>query len=195
LDERPIEAQAPKVDLGKQTQQLDKKVAKCKVGVAWVNLLMMENPMTFGKYNNRLEKDVERVKLIGSFKASGIVSMREMSAIPIMIAVGRLKSGLTLVQDFSDPDMVPQLELQDVDAIMVASGQHRVSALKQYHKGLEEELTALEGRCVKISESPKALMQETIEEYEGLWVEIGMLKGQLDGMGKWGVIVYDESKW
>ena len=181
------------MDLGKQTQQLDKKVAKCKVGVAWVNLLTMKNPLTFGKYNDRLEKDSERAKLIASFKASGIVSMRDSSAIPIMIGVSRLKSGLTLAQDFGDPDAVPQLELGDVDAIVVASGQHRVSALKQHHKALQDELTALEGRRAKISEASD-LTQEMIDEHEALRGEIGQLKGQLDGIGKWGVIVYDESK-
>jgi len=174
-------------------QQLDKKVAKCKVGVAWVNLLTMKNQLMFSKYNDQMEKDSEWAKLIASFKASGIVLMRDLSAIPIMIRVSRLKSGLTLAQDFSDPDTVPQLELGDVDVIIVALGQHRVSALKQHHKALQDELMVLEGRCAKISEASE-LMQEMIDEHKVLQGETGQLKGQLDGIGKWGIIVYDESK-
>ncbi|KAG2336036.1 hypothetical protein BDR05DRAFT_1063727 [Suillus weaverae] len=151
LDERPILPQIPKTDIAKETQRLDTQVAKCKAGVAWINLLEMQDRLKFGKYNDRPPNDAEINKLIGSFKSSGIVAMKDISAIPIIIDLRRIKTGLTLATGFNEPDDVPELELVDKEDIIVASGQHRLAALCKYHQSVEDELASLEKKRAKIA--------------------------------------------
>ncbi|KAG1725502.1 uncharacterized protein EDB91DRAFT_1254766 [Suillus paluster] len=137
LDERPIRAQDGN-NLAKQMQKLDTQVAKCKAGVAWIDLLAIKN-------------EAETNKLISSFRGSGVVSMKMKAAIPIIIDTKRIKTGLELAANFDDPDDVPQLELKDKDDIVVASGQHRLSALRRYVQQLEDEYASLEKKRGKIS--------------------------------------------
>ncbi|KAG2029473.1 hypothetical protein BDR03DRAFT_1018337 [Suillus americanus] len=193
LDQRPIQAQAPQHDIGKETQRLDTLVAKCKVGVAWVNLLDIGKQMMFGEYNDRMENDAETNKLIASFKGSGIVSMKDTSAIPIILEIDRIRPGLTLAKDFIEVDEVPELELIDSKKIIVASGQHRLSALRRYKKSLQDELSALNKRWTKIANHKKPT-KDDIEAHQELRTDIGGLKGLLESIGQWGIIVYDKKK-
>ncbi|KAG1717317.1 hypothetical protein EDB19DRAFT_1923437 [Suillus lakei] len=192
LDMRPVVAQAPKIDPGKETQKLDSQVSKCKAGVAWIDILATINTLKFGTYNDRSENEAETVKLMGSFKG-GIVPMKDSSAIPIIINLKRIKPGLTLAPDFTNPEEVPQLELSDGNEIIVASGQHRLAALKRYHGGLKDELTALTKKCAKIKEL-KHPSQDRIDSYNAMRLEMSEILGQLEGIGKWGVTVYNEVK-
>ncbi|KAG0698909.1 hypothetical protein DFH29DRAFT_1081577 [Suillus ampliporus] len=96
LDTRPVQAEAPKHDIGKETQRLDTEVAKCKAGVAWIDLLEMGDRLKFGVYNDRPENDTETNKLVGSFKSSGIVPMKDTSAIPLILDIKRVKNVKTL---------------------------------------------------------------------------------------------------
>jgi hypothetical protein len=187
---RPVVAQAPKIDPGKETQKLDSQVSKCKAGVAWIDILATINTLKFGTYNDRSENKAETVKLMGSFKG-GIVPMKDSSAIPIIINLKRIKPGLTLAPDFTNPEEVPQLELSDGNEIIVASGQHRLAALKRYHGGLKDELTALTKKCAKIKEL-KHPSQDRIDSYNAMRLEMSEILGQLEGIGKWGVTVYNE---
>jgi hypothetical protein len=193
LDERPVEAKIAKDDVAKETQRLDSQVAKSKAGVAWIDLLKIRNALTFGVYNDRPENDVETNKLIASFKNAGIVSMKETSAIPIILDVKRIKKSVKLSGDFSEPDEVPELCLVDTNPIVVASGQHHLSALRKYAQSLEDELAALEKRQTKI-EGLKNLTVEHVTMHNNIREEIALTKGLLDGIGKWGVIVYDKGK-
>ncbi|KAG1718750.1 hypothetical protein EDB19DRAFT_1837634 [Suillus lakei] len=183
---------APKIDPGKETQKLDSQVSKCKAGVAWIDILVTINTLKFGTYNDRSENEAEMVKLMGSFKG-GIVPMKDSSAIPIIINLKRIKPGLTLAPDFTNPEEVPQLELSDGNEIIVASGQHRLAALKRYHGGLKDELTALTKKCAKIKEL-KHPSQDRIDSYNAMRLEMSEILGQLEGIGKWGVTVYNEGK-
>jgi len=193
LDQRPIQPQTSEQDIGKETQRLDTLVAKCKAGVAWVNLLAIAKQLQFGEYNDRLENDNETNKLIASFKGSGIVAMKDTSAIPLILDLKRIQPELTLAKDFVEVDQVPELKLIDTQKIIVASGQHRLSALRRYNKSLQDELDALEKRWKKIS-GLKNPTQEHVELHNDLRAEIGAMKGLLQGMNKWGVIVYDKGK-
>ncbi|KAG1765579.1 hypothetical protein EDD22DRAFT_951058 [Suillus occidentalis] len=55
----PIEAVPLKMDVAKETQKLDAQVVKCKIGVAWVDLLNVAKHLKFGMYNNWPENEVE----------------------------------------------------------------------------------------------------------------------------------------
>lgn len=197
IDDGPVEAKAPTHDVGKETLRLDNGVARCKAGVAWVDLLTLKNKLVFGTYNDRPENDGERQKLIASFKSAGIVSMKETSAIPMILDVKRIKNEVKLAANFDEPSDVPELLLVDTDPIIVASGQHRVSALMRYHQMLTDELSALEKKRAKIAgtsneSGKKPLTADDKKSYMDLREEIAMRKGQLEGMGKWGVIIYNE---
>jgi hypothetical protein len=193
LDERPIEAKTAKDDVAKETLRLDSQVAKCRAGVAWIDLLKIRNKLTFGVYNDRPENEVETNKLIASFKNAGIVSMKETSAIPIIVDLKRIKQSVKLSKDFSEPELVPELGLLDNNVIVVASGQHRLSALRKYAQSLEDDLAGLEKRQTKIA-TMKHLTEEHVTSYNNTREEIALTKGHLDGIGKWGVIVYDQGK-
>ncbi|KAG2122756.1 uncharacterized protein EDB93DRAFT_1259236 [Suillus bovinus] len=178
LDTRPVEAVAPKHDAGKEIKRLDTEVIKSKVGVAWINMLAMGERLKFGVYNDRPENDAETHKLILSFKRHGIVSMREMNAIPLIIEIDRVNNAETLPFDFSSPQNVPELELVDMNPIIVASGQHRLAALRQYHQTLTDEYRTLEKKRVKIKEL-KNLSEEHIRTFNEMREEMGTIKGIL----------------
>jgi hypothetical protein len=124
MDKRPVEANAPTNDPAQATQKMDMQLAKCRLGVAYIDILKIQNPLVFGKYNDRPQVEREVNKLITSFKKEGILTMREDTAIPIMLSRTRLGSDLHLALNFNDDDEVPQLQLKDKHAIVVASGQH-----------------------------------------------------------------------
>ncbi|KAG1770783.1 hypothetical protein EV702DRAFT_1049234 [Suillus placidus] len=191
MNNRPIEALAPKTDIAKETQKLDTQVAKCKVGVAWVNLLDIAKRLTFGVYNDRPENDAEVNKLIGCFEANGIVSMKDVAVIPLILKTSRLTNVDSLKKDFDEPEEVVELELKDHAAIVVASGQHRLAALKKYKQALLDEYALFEKKRGKIR-ALKQVTQEHVATYNECHEEMGRLKGLLHNIGKWGVIIYDE---
>jgi hypothetical protein len=193
MDKRLVEANAPTNDPAQATQKMDTQLAKCRLGMAYIDILKIQNSLVFGKYNDRPQVEREVNKLIASFKKEGILAMREDTAIPIMLSRKRLASDLHLALNFDDGDEVPQLQLKDAHAIVVASGQHRVAALKKYSKNVMDAIASLEKRRHKISEMKKPT-EEHIVEYNSLRNELAELKGALISMGKWGTIVYDEGK-
>ncbi|KAG2354423.1 hypothetical protein BDR07DRAFT_1494637 [Suillus spraguei] len=190
MDKRPVEANAPTNDPAQATRKMDAQLAKCRLGVAYIDILKIQNTLLFGKYNDRPEVEKEVNKLFTSFKKEGVLAMREDTAIPIILSNTRLKSGLRLALNFNEEE-VPQLQLKDTHAIVVASGQHRVAALKKYSKNVMDEIASIEKRRHKIDEMRNPT-GEHITEYNRLRMELGELQGALILMAKWGVIVYSE---
>ena len=174
-------------------QQLDKKVGKCRLGVAWVDLLELENELKFGDYNDRPESENETNKIIASFRKIGIASMKESSAIPVILERSRIAESLELARDFSDPDSVPELKLKDSNKIVVASGQHRCSALMKYWQSLEDDLDMIRKRMAKIAVL-KNLEDHHVKEHSTLRDDAAQLMGFIRDMGKWGVTIYDRGK-
>ncbi|KAG2737070.1 hypothetical protein P692DRAFT_20884034 [Suillus brevipes Sb2] len=139
MNDRPIEASIPKVDIAKETQKLDNQVAKCKVGIAWVDLLGIAGRLKFGVYNDRPENETETKRLVGCFEQYGILSMKDVSAIPLIIKTSRLKDASKLTKSFDEPEDIIELEMNDHEDIVVASGQHRLAALRLYNQTLQDE--------------------------------------------------------
>ncbi|KAG1817560.1 uncharacterized protein BJ212DRAFT_1299107 [Suillus subaureus] len=119
--------------------------------------------------------------------------MKDSSAIPIIINKSSIENNLVFAPGFDDPEAVPHLELNDYSDIIVASGQHHISAVKRYCGLIEEEMESYQTRHGKLG-NLKTLTDEAINEHNTLGDQIAECMGQLDGMGKWGVIVYDKSK-
>ncbi|KAG1735361.1 uncharacterized protein EDB91DRAFT_1083809 [Suillus paluster] len=193
LDTRPVEALAPKHDIGKKTQKLDSEIARCRVGVAWIDLLEIGERLRFRAYNDRAENEAETNKLVASFKASGIVPMKETSVIPLILDVKRIKNAKKLANDFNDPEEVPELKLNDIEKIVVASGQHRLSALRRYHQSQQDEYQTLEKKRNKIM-TLKHPSEEHVLNFNEMRTEMCGIQGVMEGMGKWGVIVYDQGE-
>ncbi|KAG2045766.1 hypothetical protein BDR06DRAFT_351950 [Suillus hirtellus] len=191
MDKRPVKANTPTNDPAQATQRMDRQLAKCRLGVAYIDILKIQDTLLFGKYNDRPQVDKEVNKLLASFKKEGILAMREDTAIPIIVSSTRLKSGFQFALNFNEEEEVPQLQLKDAHTIVVASGQHRVAALKKYSKNVMDEIASIEKRRHKINEMNKPT-EEHIAEYNRLRSELGELQGALVLMGKWGIIVYNE---
>ncbi|KAG1898927.1 uncharacterized protein F5891DRAFT_1040589 [Suillus fuscotomentosus] len=171
LDTRPLEPLVLDNDVGKMTQKLDTQVGKCKAGVAWINILALSKRLKFGTYNDRAENETETNKLVTSFR-DGIMSMKDQTAIPIIIDIARIKNADSLSKDFLDPGDVPELELVDKDPIVVASGQHRLAALVKFKQQLDDEFNV-----------------------NKVQFDMRVIMGITESVGKWGVVVYNQSEW
>ncbi|KAG1758536.1 hypothetical protein EDD22DRAFT_956775 [Suillus occidentalis] len=191
MNKRPVQAKERTTDPAQNTQRMDAALAKCRIGVAYIDILKIKNSLVFGKYNDRPQEPKEVNKLIASFKKEGILAMRDATAIPIMLSGARVKTGLSLAVNFDIPDAVLQLQLKDVDDIVVASGQHRIAALKRYFEIVTGEMMHIEQRCDDIS-ALRNLSPEHLTEFNGLRDQLDELQGIRFLMEKWGIIVYDE---
>ncbi|KAG2062779.1 hypothetical protein BDR04DRAFT_1123710, partial [Suillus decipiens] len=176
MNDGPIIAAIPKTDVAKEMQRLDNQVAKCKVGIASINLLEIAGRLKFGVYNDRPEKESETKRLVECFEKSGIVSMKEISAIPLIMKTSRLKDAGKLTKSFDEPEEIIELEMNDLNPILL---------LDEYsvHEKKREKIRAL-----------KTVMQEHIASYNECHDKMCRLKGLLYGIGQWGVIIYDEDK-
>lgn len=193
MNNRPIEPVAPKTDIAKETQRLDAQVAKCKMGIAWVDVLKIEKRLKFGVYNDRPKNEAETNKLVGCFQTNGIVSMKDVAAIPLIMKRSRVLNVDALKRNFDEPEEIVELEIGDADRIVVASGQHRVAALNKYQQALKDEYASLEKKRQKIR-SLKHVNQEHVATFNECHDEMGRVKGLLFNIGKWAVTVYDEGE-
>ncbi|KAG2108215.1 uncharacterized protein F5147DRAFT_652937 [Suillus discolor] len=74
-----------------QATQKMVQLAKCRLGVAYINILKIQKSLVFGKYNNHPQVKREVNKLITFFKKEGILVMQEDTAIPMMLSRTCLK--------------------------------------------------------------------------------------------------------
>ncbi|KAG2365905.1 hypothetical protein BDR07DRAFT_1480796 [Suillus spraguei] len=144
------------------------------------------------RWTRRSQSEAREVnKLVASFKKDGMLIMQGATGIPIMLSCARLRTGSSFVVNFDIPDAVPQLQLKDVNDIVVASGQHRVAALKKYFETVTAEIMRVKKRCDDMTEL-KNLEPDHLAEFDRLRDRLNELQETIIVMGKWGVIVYDE---
>ncbi|KAG1760401.1 hypothetical protein EDD22DRAFT_848525 [Suillus occidentalis] len=103
MNNHPIEAVPPKMDVAKKIQKLDAMVAKCKIGVAWVDLLNIAKCLKFGVYNNQPENEAKTNKLVGCFQLNRIVSMKDVAAIPLIMKWSCIMNLNSLKPNFDKP--------------------------------------------------------------------------------------------
>ncbi|KAG1882287.1 uncharacterized protein F5891DRAFT_1251064 [Suillus fuscotomentosus] len=192
LDTRPLEPLVLDNDVAKMMQKLDTQVGKCKAGVAWINILALSKRLKFGTYNDRAENETETNKLVTSFR-DGIMSMKDQTAIPIIIDIARIKNADSLSKDFLDPGDVPELELVDKDPIVVASGQHRLAALVKFKQQLDDEFNVLAKKRDKFRAMDK-ISADQMDTYNKVQFDMRVIMGITESVGKWGVVVYNQRK-
>lgn len=156
-------------------------------------MLAMKRRLKFGVYNDRPQNEAEVNKLVACFQESGIVSMKDVTAIPLIMKTSRIDNKDSLVKNFDDPDVVPELELdiEDIDTIIVASGQHRLAALEKYNYSLKEQYQKHVSKRKKV-EVLKNINQEHVATFNEAHQAMCELKGAMEDVGKWGVVIYDE---
>jgi hypothetical protein len=67
--------------------------------------------------------------------------MKELAAIPLVLKTSYLKDAKALAKNFDEPEEVQELELNDVEAIIVASGQHCLAALQNTEHHWKRHIT------------------------------------------------------
>ncbi|KAG2063371.1 hypothetical protein BDR04DRAFT_1123303 [Suillus decipiens] len=183
LDTGPVTAEAPANNISKEMQKLDTLVGKCKVGVAWMNILVYVLHLKFGTYNDRPKNDTETNKLVLVLKSKGIITMKDLTAISIIISRKQIGNIDALAHDFSEPSEVPELKITDNDIIIVALGQHRLAV---------DERGLLQKKLVKMAEL-KNVMPEHEQDNKVYHEWLSNVLGKLAELGNWGIIVYDSS--
>jgi hypothetical protein len=191
MDSREVEAKAPAIDPAKEAKRLDAAVQEARIGIGYINVLTISNELLFGRYNERPEKDSETNKMVTSFDLHGIQSLKEVNALCVIVKRSRLASGQTYEGQWMKEESLQEIQFNDRDGIVLASGQHRVAALKKMNKNTLDELSALVKRNTKLTELEDPT-EEHVEEQHDIREQIAEAKGKLKMLGKWGVILYDE---
>lgn len=122
------------------------------------------------------------------------MSMKDQTAIPIIIDITCIKNANSLLKDFLDPGDIPELELLNQDPIVVASGQHRLAALVKYKQQLDSELNVLTKKQDKFRSMEK-ITTDQMDTYNAVQLDMCIILGITESIGKWGVIVYNQSEW
>ncbi|KAG1772197.1 hypothetical protein EV702DRAFT_1201585 [Suillus placidus] len=190
VDKRPVQGMIDMDDPAARTVVLDGKLEKAIIGIGKINILDIENEIQFGRYNNRPLKISEVNKMITLFDKHGMQWMKSENAIAIVIEPARLAPGQMLEGRWNSPDMLTSIKLLDKKPIQLASGQHHVVALrKMINKYLKEEESL--DKCLWRLQDKEALTDEEVVEHEKLRKRLEKVKGHIDEMGQWGVILYD----
>ncbi|KAG2120461.1 uncharacterized protein F5147DRAFT_646966 [Suillus discolor] len=146
-------------------------------------MFALHEQLKFSMYNDRPENAAEMNKLIVSFCNVGIISMKEIAAIPLIVDIKCIKNVNSLTKDFLDPGEVTELEMLDDESIIVASGQHRLIALVKYQQSVEDELASLTKKHDKIRDMG-TLTEDHLEMYNTLQDIMGNHMELLETMGK-----------
>lgn len=85
------------------------------------------------------------------------------------------------------------IPMKDKNPIVVVSGQHHLSALKQYADSLQDKYDMLDKKQMKIINMAKPLMYHVQQhnEYQALQED---LRWVLDNIGQWDMIIYNQGK-
>lgn len=95
-DKRTGDASAEMGNPAARTIALDAKVEAAKLGIGKINVLNLENPLVFGRYNDRPLKTSEVNKMITSYEKHGMQWTKSENAIAIVIEPARLAPGQDL---------------------------------------------------------------------------------------------------
>ncbi|KAG1764064.1 hypothetical protein EV702DRAFT_1051471 [Suillus placidus] len=175
LDMRPVQAKIYGDEQAAKIQQLDAGLEKAKIGIGKINLLEIENKPIFGTYNDRPQKSTEVNKMLTSFEKNGIQSCKEVNTLAIIIEASRIRPNQQLNGSWSNVET-----LEDV------------AALKKMEETYREDEKAIEKRLVRLQDLATK-SDEDVEEHIKLRNVLSEIKGQLCGMGVWGVTLYDKA--
>lgn len=105
----------------------------------------------------------------------------------------------SVLTDITDISQAMDLKLSKkgekrVFSFSAAGGNHRTEALKQVVKNIEEKIVILKEKIEALEKSQKESYNNK-DKLNDLKNEAKKLKAKKAGLGKWTVILYNESKW
>jgi hypothetical protein len=190
LDKRPVEAKADMDDPAEKTVALDVKLESAVLGIGKINILEPGNDLKFGRYNDRPLKTSEVNKMITSFEKHGMQWMKKENAVAMVIERTQLEDDQDLNRAWGSPETLTTIRFKDRKPIHLASGQHRVAALNKMSEKYKAEKESLEKRRLR-SEDKDELDSDEVAEHKAMGEKLEKVKGHLERIGQWGVIVYD----
>ncbi|KAG2050858.1 hypothetical protein BDR06DRAFT_1010815 [Suillus hirtellus] len=191
LNTRPVQATLTKDDVALEKERRDAAVEAAKIGMGKINILTIANMLKFGTYNDRLKNNTHVNKMIASFEKNGIQWGTQTNALPIVIERSRIAPGQTLEGSWTDSTTLKDVKFTDHEPLIFASGQHRVAALKKYTKRYTDEAEEIQARLTHL-EGKGPITKEEAEEHEDARIRLGDVKGHLNRLGNWGVVLYDK---
>jgi hypothetical protein len=152
----------------------------------------------FGKYNGRALNKVEVAKLRKKLEIEGIAWYRTETMLPLLLPKREYIDESQLTKDLGLGSRMPILTLmaigrKQMTIFEMASGQHRVAALKSILDAEMEDLEAMKKELEKLSTMKKD-DDERDDAIEKLDDDIKRKEIAYEAMQWWGVIVYDESE-
>ncbi len=176
-------------------EEMQHKIADTLIGYARVDMLALqdEKRLEFGLWNQRKLNPAEVRKLVESF-SRGIHRYSPKNLIPIILSHRNLKGKVSTV---SEPTTkLPLLGPQDfIGSIAVASGQHRVAALRAYRQIEAKELEDMNKSFMKLTSEKTSKAEEWTANEEAQLKALGKrikeAKAKQQHMGRWGVAIYD----
>ena len=151
------------------------------LGYAKVDFLQLH--VQFGHWNVRKVEQVEVKRVADSMKTGrGVIRYTLNTMVPLVVRKGQVDVSSLAKEPGSGADILPTLNiLDDSSPIYAAGGQHRRFALELWKADLEKEVIALAGKLEAQDEDGRTELQKQLRS----------LKGELVGLGLWGVVVYD----
>ncbi|KAG1717388.1 hypothetical protein EDB19DRAFT_1918386 [Suillus lakei] len=193
MDTRPVmpTTTVPSDKLARQTQQMDKAIRTAQIGAGKLNILKIANKLKFGTYNERPQKSTEVNKMITSFEMNGRQWFKEENALAIVIKSNRIRNLEDLQGEWDDADDLNEVKFVDEDVLLMASGQHRVAALRKMGEGYIGEKTALEKRSTRLAQSANP-SEDDVEEHDAIRARLAVVLGELETLGTWSVKLYNQ---
>lgn len=196
MDTRPVQATStvPSDELAKHTQRMDKALRSAQIGIGKVNVLAKNLKLKFGTYNERPQKSTEVNKMITSFEMNGRQWFKEANALAIVIDPSRVRNMDELQGEWDDADNLNEVKFVDEDVLIMASGQHRVAALRKMGEGYESEQLALEKKLKRLGGNANPSLDD-VEEHDAIRARLAVVLAELKIIGTWSVKLYDQGQY
>lgn len=134
--------------------------------------------------------------MVKNMELTGVHSDRYSTAIHLLVNPDHIDLN-SISQDITKMSQAPDLKLSDKGkaeraSFCAAGGNHRRKAVAIVEANLKEKMRKMEEE-IEILEKKKR-KKSTTEKLSRLREELMVLRAKKAGMGKWTVILYDESK-
>ncbi|KAG1717390.1 hypothetical protein EDB19DRAFT_1840220 [Suillus lakei] len=108
-----------------------------------------------------------------------------------LIKSNRIRNLEDLQGEWDDADDLNEVKFVDEDVLLMASGQHRVAALRKMGEGYIGEKTALEKRSTRLAQSANP-SEDDVEEHDAIRARLAVVLGELETLGTWSVKLYNQ---
>ncbi|KAH7904123.1 hypothetical protein BJ138DRAFT_1167090 [Hygrophoropsis aurantiaca] len=191
FDERPVTAVPSQLmSRGADELTLQAMIDKSVLGYAKYHLLDGDSKIKFGLWNDRRLVEDEAKKVMASIEREGMMGFLKENMMPIVVRKSDIDA-MKITKDDSLGAGLPELTLKrsEVD-IQGASGQHRMWAVQKIFSNWKKEADLLEAGTKKIigKRNPTDIDHRN---YNGMRQQLGVIKGNMNEFGWWGVKVYD----